>query len=130
LASALSRCQTVRFCYLAVAVFLSVTAIMVAGTLFVSALVAVFSARSIDFEFCGNQPKNWRDDAERKISLKMAIAEQCEHYDEMIACNTMAMQKNSRLFNRAVYIALLGLGAGGFAFLCWLVRFLYIATTH
>ncbi len=101
-------------------VFLSVTATLVAGALFVSALVAVLSARSIDFEFCGNQPKNWSEDAEKKISFKVAIAEQCEHYDEMIACNSIVMQKNSQFFNRAVYIALVGLGMGGVAFLFWL----------
>jgi hypothetical protein len=43
--------------------------------------MAVTSARSVDFEFSGNQPCSWIVDIEAGKALAFALAEQCAHYD-------------------------------------------------
>jgi hypothetical protein len=52
--------------------------------------------------------------------LKLALAEQSEHYDGMIATNRQTMESNSRMFNAAVNIALAALGCGGLVFFYWM----------
>ncbi|WP_287202136.1 hypothetical protein, partial [Mesorhizobium sp.] len=103
---------------------LAFSAWFVAVSLFVAAWMAVMSARSVSFEFVGNQPSNWATDIENGKSFAHAIAEQCAHYDGMIAQNTLLMDRNSKVFNGAVNLALVGIGAGGIAFLLWIGSFI------
>ncbi|MGX9117068.1 hypothetical protein ACWTU6_10265 [Mesorhizobium sp. BHbsci] len=103
---------------------LAFTAWAVAVSLFVAAWMAVISARSVSFEFVGNQPSKWAADVENGKSFAHAIAEQCAHYDGMIAQNNFVMDRNSKIFNGAVNLALVGIGAGGIAFLLWLGSFI------
>lgn len=102
--------------------WLAILASGVAACLFVSAWLAVVSARSIGFEFAGNQPCQWIADIESKKSLLHALAEQCAHYDGMIEANRAAMEGNGRLFNWAVNIALASVGFGGLFFIWWMAK--------
>jgi hypothetical protein len=99
---------------------LAITSFGVASALFVSAWMAVVSARSIRFEFAGNEPCKWISDVEEGRPLVHSIAEQCEHYDTMIAQNSREIERNGRLFNSAVNIALCSIGSGGVSFLAWM----------
>jgi hypothetical protein len=94
-------------------------ALAVCASFFVSAWMAVVSARSIDFEFAGNEPCKWVDDIENGKRIEDSISEQCEHYDGMISKNSIALKKNGDLFNNAVNLALSSAGVGGMAFFYW-----------
>lgn len=98
--------------------------IAVAAALFVAAWMAVMSARSVDFEFAGNQASKWVEDIESQKPFLHSLAEQCEHYDGMATSNRKTMADNSRLFNRAVNVALGGVGCGGLGFMWWLASHL------
>ncbi len=104
--------------------WLSNLALLVATALFVSAWMAVISARSVDFEFPGNQACNWIDEIEEGKSLLHSLAEQCAHYDGMATTNTGTMTRNSSIFNWAVNIALGSVGLGGLAFVWWAFKVL------
>lgn len=99
--------------------WLAYLSMAVASCLFIAAWMAVMSARSVDFEFCGNQPSSWIADIEAGTPLLHALAEQCAHYDEMATANRNTMNTNSWLFNWAVNVALGGVGVGGLAFMFW-----------
>ena len=92
----------------------------VAVSLFAASWMAVISARSVDFEFAGNQPGNWADDIDGGKPFNQALAEQCAHYDLMIISNRRTMEGNSRLFNRAVNAALTAVGVGGLVLVAWI----------
>lgn len=94
----------------------------VAAGLFVAAWIAVTSARSVDFEFSGNQPSSWLADIEAGKSLAHALAEQCAHYDVMAGANRKTMEHNGWMFNWAVNLALTSVGIGGLSFLGWLAN--------
>lgn len=81
--------------------------------------IAIWSARSVGFEFAGSQPGVWLEDIKSRTSLERSLAEQLEHYDGMIAANRRVMDSNSRYFSAAT---LLGFGAvvyGACAFARW-----------
>jgi len=52
--------------------------------------------------------------------LARSLAEQCEHYDSAITSNRERVERNGRLFNQSVNVALFAVGSGGLIFLWWL----------
>lgn len=104
--------------------WLACLTVLVAACLFVSAWLAVMSARSVEFAFAGNQPSQWIEDIESGKTLVHALAEQCAHYDEMVTANRTVMDGNGKLFNWAVNIALASVGVGGGCFLWWMATVL------
>lgn len=103
-------------------IMLAYLTVGVAVCLFISAWLAVMSARSVEFAFAGNQPCQWIEDIESGKTLIHALAEQCAHYDEMVTANRTTMDGNGQLFNWAVNIALGGVGLGGIYFLWWMAK--------
>ena len=104
---------------------MAILATVVAGFLIAGAMLAIHSARSVDFEYSGNQPGHWVEDVEERKSLQRSLAEQCEHYDLMIGKNTKTISDNSRVFQRSTYIAQIGLGVGAAGFVLWLAARLF-----
>ncbi|MES0100903.1 hypothetical protein [Mesorhizobium sp. M0019] len=104
---------------------LAIVASTVAAVLIGASWSAVHSGRSVDFGFSGSQPGNWEDDISIKKPWEASLAEQCEHYDELIVQNRTVMAANSQLFNNATDAALKGLFLGGVAFVGWLLNSLF-----
>jgi len=95
-------------------------AFLVGMGLFVASWMAVLSARSIGFDFAGSRPGVWVDDIVEGKGLARSLAEQCEHYDSAITSNRERVERNGRLFNQSVNVALFAVGSGGLIFLWWL----------
>lgn len=81
--------------------------------LLVSMGFASYSARPVDFSYCGNTPSAWVGDIAKGVSLKSALAEQIAHYDEHIPTNGKVLRGNTRCMNAALVGAWLSLFAGG-----------------
>lgn len=101
-------------------ILMATVSALVAATLLWAAWQAVRSAGPIGFEYVGNQPSNWADDVEAGMTLTAALAEQCQHYDEMITENTTVLRENARKFQTGSQTALIGLIFGAATFSVWL----------
>jgi hypothetical protein len=65
------------------------------------------------FWLAGNTPANWKGDLQRKQPLKLSLAQQLEHYTEMIEDNDREMIKNGRQMLTAIRIVGLALAIAG-----------------
>ena len=76
---------------------------VIAGALIYSVFLATESALPVNFYTIGNTPKNWISDIEKEFIV--SLAEQAQHYDEMICHNRLLMEKNARKFRWSVKLS-------------------------
>ena len=77
--------------------------------------LAAWSARPVDWEIPGNEPKAWLYDIRSGDNLHNGKAAMAGHYDEMIGCNAVhitANAKTMRLAFAAILVTLLVAGIG------------------
>lgn len=88
----------------------SSAAVAAAWTTFVTFMVAAaFCAWAIwpcDFHLPGNEPSNWYEDIERDVTLRKAVGEQLELFDEDIRENNETLAKNAKRFQIGIIIGM------------------------
>lgn len=92
---------------------LSMITLLIGAGFTVAAGFAFEAARPIDFHCVGNNPDQWVLDIQNGISLHDALAEQAQHYSEMLNHNREAMEVNSQALFRSAKVVLGTVVIGG-----------------
>lgn len=86
------------------------------ATFLISMFFANLSAMPARFWFVGNTPKQWEQDLKDHTPITNSLAQQIQHYEDMIAANNQLMRRNSKQMLAAIWFSWSGLviwGTGG-----------------
>jgi len=89
------------------------TCMAVAAAFLVAMALANLSAMPADFWYVGNTPTQWVADVQLKRSFKESLAEQLNHYSQMISDNDRLMRQNNKQMMGAIWTAWGALAIGG-----------------
>lgn len=88
--------------------------------LLISLCFAVRAAWPVSFEYCGNDPKYWVPDFNKKKSLVESLVGQAVLYSSNIYDNAGTLSKNQRYLKSALWCAIIGVLFGSVAE-AWLI---------
>lgn len=78
------------------------------ASLCVALFNAIYAARPIPFQYCGNDPKSFVVDIEKGKQIEVILAEQASFYSRDIKMNSTALDQNHSYLWRALMWALWG----------------------
>lgn len=84
------------------------------AVLLVGVVIAVVSARAIEFNFPGSYPSNWDEEVAHGASFKKALSDMANHYDEMLKENNNKMNEAGFLFNLSLILSSASMVVAGF----------------